>query len=193
MKSFKRILPTIIVGFLVFLIGCTALEKGRGERVRLKEPRIKLLAESEWNAEQQKLLNPLRLAHLGGRVVNLNTTLANHPKLLERWLPFGIYTFKESTLPQREREILILRIGWLSRSAYEFGQHALIGRSAGLTCCNRCVDIFAYRCISDSPEDFIHNTRIKSHSIQHFSHGNRTKIEIIEIFQRSTISAKRSP
>jgi alkylhydroperoxidase family enzyme len=44
-----------------------------------------------------------------------------------------MYIFAESTLPPREREILILRIGWLCRSEYEFGQHTLFGKSAGLT------------------------------------------------------------
>ena len=29
--------------------------------------------------------------------------------------------------------MVILRIGWLCRSEYEFGQHVLIGRRAGLT------------------------------------------------------------
>ena len=66
MKSSKGILLIIILGFFVFLIGCATLEKGEGERVRLKEPRIKPLAESEWNAEQQRLLTPLRMPQLGG-------------------------------------------------------------------------------------------------------------------------------
>ncbi len=133
MKSSKGILSIIILGFFVFLSGCATVEKGRAERVRLKEPRIKPLAESEWTAEQQKFLNPLKLAHPSGRVVNINTTLANHPKLEERWLPWAMYIFTESTLPPREREILILRIGWLCRSEYEFGQHTLFAKSAGLT------------------------------------------------------------
>jgi alkylhydroperoxidase family enzyme len=38
----------------------------------------------------------------------------------------------KSTLPPREREILILRIGWLCRSEYEWGQHVLIGKQCGL-------------------------------------------------------------
>jgi len=131
MKSFKGILSTIIVGFLVFLIGCAALEKGRGERVRLKEPRINPLAESEWNAEQQKILIPIKKRI--GRVTNVAATIANHPKLADRWLTFSYYILRESTLPPREREILTLRIGWLCQSEYEFGQHTLVGKSAGLT------------------------------------------------------------
>ena len=38
-----------------------------------------------------------------------------------------------STLPAREREILILRIGWLCRSEYEWGQHVEIGKRSGLS------------------------------------------------------------
>ena len=39
----------------------------------------------------------------------------------------------ESTLPPREREILIVRIGWLCRAEFEFGWHTLYGKSSGLT------------------------------------------------------------
>jgi 4-carboxymuconolactone decarboxylase len=38
-----------------------------------------------------------------------------------------------STLPPREREILILRIGWLCQAEYEWGQHVIFGKAAGLT------------------------------------------------------------
>ncbi len=130
MKSFKGILSIVVLGFFVFLIGCATLEKGSGERVRLKEPRIKPLPESEWNAEQQKILRPLMR---NGRVLNVFATIANHPKMADRWLTFAAYILRESTLPLRDREILILRIGWLCRSEYEFGQHTPIGKSAGLT------------------------------------------------------------
>jgi alkylhydroperoxidase family enzyme len=33
----------------------------------------------------------------------------------------------------RERELLILRTGWLCRAEYEWGQHGAMGREAGLT------------------------------------------------------------
>ena len=36
-------------------------------------------------------------------------------------------------LPAREREIVILRVGWNCQSVYEFGQHTLIGERVGLT------------------------------------------------------------
>jgi 4-carboxymuconolactone decarboxylase len=39
----------------------------------------------------------------------------------------------KSTLPPRDRELLILRIGWLCRSECEFGQSVVIGKQAGLS------------------------------------------------------------
>jgi alkylhydroperoxidase family enzyme len=101
------------------------------KQVRLKEPRIKPLAQSEWNAEQQRILNPWK--RTDGSVVNVFTTMANHPKFMDSWNPFGLYILRESTLPPREREILILRMGWLCRCEYEFGRHRIVGKSVGLT------------------------------------------------------------
>jgi alkylhydroperoxidase family enzyme len=61
------------------------------------------------------------------------TTFARNPALFKHFIVFGSYILTGSTLPARDREILILRIGWLCRSAYEWGQHARIGRRCGLT------------------------------------------------------------
>jgi len=46
---------------------------------------------------------------------------------------FGNHILAKNTLPAREREILILRIGWLCRSGYEWGQHVVIGKASGLS------------------------------------------------------------
>jgi 4-carboxymuconolactone decarboxylase len=97
---------------------------------RPKEPRIRPLPQSEWSEEQQKMLAPLRR---DGRVFNIFTTLARNPRMAGRWLVFSNYILRDSTLPPRDRELLILRIGWLCRSEYEFGQHTLLGEKAGLT------------------------------------------------------------
>lgn len=68
-----------------------------------------------------------------GRIINIFTTLARHEKLLKRWLVFARHILGKSSLPAREREILILRIGWLCQSEYEWGQHVKIGKENGLT------------------------------------------------------------
>lgn len=68
-----------------------------------------------------------------GHVINIFKTLARHEKLLKRWLVFASHILVKSSLPAREREILILRIGWLCQSEYEWGQHVKIGKENGLT------------------------------------------------------------
>ena len=66
-------------------------------------------------------------------VLNIFRTLAHHPKLLKRWSVFGNHVLARSSLPARERELVILRTGYLCGSGYEWAQHAAIGRQAGLS------------------------------------------------------------
>jgi len=96
----------------------------------LNTPRIHPLPESEWHDETRALLESYRRE---GRVYNIFTTLAHHPKLLNRWLVFGKHILSQSTLPAREREIVILRVGWLCRAEYEWGHHVAIGKQTGLS------------------------------------------------------------
>ncbi len=98
--------------------------------MRLSEPRVSPLPESEWDDETRELLGGLMRA--GGRVLNIFATLARHPKLLKRWLVFGNHVLGKNTLSPRERELAILRIGWLCRAEYEWGQHVVISRGLGI-------------------------------------------------------------
>lgn len=65
--------------------------------------------------------------------LNIFATLAKHPALLDRFNRFGGFLLYKGQLPAREREVVILRVGWRSGSVYEFGQHTVIGKGAGLT------------------------------------------------------------
>jgi len=94
--------------------------------VKLKAPRIEPLAEDA-------LPDEARVNMGGGPTLNIFRTLAHHPGLMKRWLVFGNHVLGKSTLPAREREIVILRIGWLCGSGYEWGQHVVIGKAVGLT------------------------------------------------------------
>jgi len=99
--------------------------------MRLDKPRIEPLPEGEWDEELRPTLEPTR-AIGRGKVPNVLATIARHPKLLKRWNTFGNHVLFKSTLPARDREILILRIGWLCRAGYEWGQHVIIGKRSGL-------------------------------------------------------------
>ena len=99
---------------------------------RLRSPRIAPLAESEWTDEVREMLAPTGKT-FRGQVPNVMATIARHPKLLRRWTVFANHVLFKSSLPGREREIAILRIGWLCQAEYEWGQHAIIGRNEGLS------------------------------------------------------------
>ena len=98
--------------------------------MRLSTPRISPLKDEDWSEAQAEVLKGQKM---GGRVLNIFRTLVNHEKLAKRWLVFGNHVLSKSTLPPREREIAILRVGWLCQSGYEWGQHVIIGKQTGLS------------------------------------------------------------
>ena len=53
--------------------------------------------------------------------------------MLKRWIVFGNHILGKSSLSARERELVILRVGWQRRSEYEWGQHVLIARGCGIS------------------------------------------------------------
>ena len=59
--------------------------------------------------------------------------LATHPALARSFLTFNAHIAVGSSLTARTRELLILRISWLLHSEYEFTQHVILGRRAGLS------------------------------------------------------------
>lgn len=105
--------------------------------MRLSAPRIEPLDLEQLDEEQAAILAPFADPANpvgGGRVLNIFRTLARAPKALAGFLAWGNYILsRRSALPPREREIVILRTGWLCRSGYEFAQHRRIGLEYGLT------------------------------------------------------------
>ena len=99
--------------------------------MRLDRPRIQPTDDSDWNEDSRPLLEAVQ--RNSGRVLNVFRTVARHPKLLKRWTVFATHVLNGSTLPPRERELVILRTGFLCGSGYEWAQHATIARQAGLT------------------------------------------------------------
>lgn len=67
------------------------------------------------------------------KVSNLIGTLARHPKLARPYLRYSFYLLYSSTLPDRVRELAILRVAHRTGSEYEWFQHVKIGRQVGLT------------------------------------------------------------
>lgn len=59
-------------------------------------------------------------------------TVIKHPEIFRRQMEMGAVLFN-GRIPPRERELAILRVGWLCRAPYEWGQHVAIGYRVGLT------------------------------------------------------------
>jgi 4-carboxymuconolactone decarboxylase len=65
-------------------------------------------------------------------VPNIIAVYAWHPELIRGWMPFSNH-LRHSTLPDRARELVVLRTAWLRRGEYQWAQHTRLGRKAGLS------------------------------------------------------------
>lgn len=98
--------------------------------MRLAKARIAPMSDAEMGPEQHEALKDFG----DGPLLNIFRTLARAPKALARFNAWGGYVLsRRNDLPAREREIVILRVGFLCRSGYEFTQHTRIGLQSGLT------------------------------------------------------------
>jgi alkylhydroperoxidase family enzyme len=84
-------------------------------------------------------LRPLAriVAAVAGRVTdsgppNIFTTLGRHPRLFRAWLHYSAHLMPFGKLPRRDTELVILRVAWRCRSAYEWNQHVPIALRVGL-------------------------------------------------------------
>jgi 4-carboxymuconolactone decarboxylase len=61
------------------------------------------------------------------------SVLLHRPPMLTTFLPWASVLAREGALPRRDHEILALRTSLHCRSAFEWGEHLLFARDAGLT------------------------------------------------------------
>lgn len=94
---------------------------------RLTTPRLAPLGPEDRNEAQRALLAKRP-------DYNIYKTLAHHLDFVRAFGALGAFMLNGSGLQSREREIVMLRMGWLCQSEYEWSQHARIAKSsAGLT------------------------------------------------------------
>ena len=67
------------------------------------------------------------------KALNILGTIAHHPALAKGWYPFNAHITRNTTLEQRQRELLVLRTAVLRNSEYEFEQHVFVSRDLGIT------------------------------------------------------------
>jgi|WetSurMetagenome_2_1015567.scaffolds.fasta_scaffold493319_2 4-carboxymuconolactone decarboxylase len=93
------------------------------------KPRLEPVSLETADAPTRELLDSMPPQ---ARTMNVFRTFAHHPDLMRSWLGFGAYLLRSSTLEPRLRELVVLRVGWLCRSPYEWGQHVNLGRRSGV-------------------------------------------------------------
>lgn len=60
-------------------------------------------------------------------------TMLRHPDLFARQVDMGIQLLAQGALAPRDRELAILRMGWLCQAPYEWGEHVQVAHKLGLT------------------------------------------------------------
>ena len=68
-----------------------------------------------------------------GSIFNLKAIMTKYKKLRLKWLIMASQITYGSSLPPRDKEILILRVAWLTKAKYEWDHHLIVGKQAGLT------------------------------------------------------------
>jgi alkylhydroperoxidase family enzyme len=98
-------------------------------------PRIPYPPKSEWTDETREVF-----AFWGepnaweeGSKTNVITMMGNHPPLGKVFNIWGKHFLMANTLNTRQLEIIILRVAWRVKSAYEWHNHVGYGMNAGLT------------------------------------------------------------
>ena len=76
---------------------------------------------------------PPQDADLLARGINLHRVLAHNPGAARAFSGLGQYIRHRTALDPRLRELAILQVGWLARSAYEWSHHIKIGYEFGVT------------------------------------------------------------
>ena len=107
------------------------------------QPRIPPLPPDAWPVEMREAIAALRPAKPrlplpprredGPKGLNVLGLLAQHPDLTRAFNTFNGHVQFGTTLTARQRELVILRVAAVRASAYEWAQHALLARDAGIT------------------------------------------------------------
>jgi len=107
----------------------TVAAKRTNLRLVDKAARIPPLEPKDWTPEQRKRFDP---NGTGQRASNVFVTFVRNPPADRLRGPINQHILNATTLSVRQRETLLMRIGVLCRSEYEWAAHSRLGRRAGM-------------------------------------------------------------
>jgi alkylhydroperoxidase family enzyme len=98
---------------------------------RVPQARLKPVPAAEWTDAHREALGTRAR---GDDTLDVFQTCLRNVELCRNWMTFTNYILSDkSSITTRDRELLILRTGYLCRSDYEWAQHAALGLRIGLT------------------------------------------------------------
>lgn len=105
-----------------------------------KPPRIAPLDRQSVAGEVQESTRKLRGALIAGAppvalevIPEIMFMLCRHQKLWDAVMALSMQLFEGGVLPPRDRQLAVLRTGWLLGAPYEFGEHIGRAKAAGIT------------------------------------------------------------
>ena len=105
-------------------------------------PRIEPLRPREFPSEMRTALAALRPPNPRHaqpettdrpKALNVLGTMAHHPALAQAFFTFNGHILLGTTLSERQRELIVMRVAALRRCGYEWAQHLFMARDVGLT------------------------------------------------------------
>jgi alkylhydroperoxidase family enzyme len=104
-------------------------------------PRIAPLEVGQYPPDAYRLAdNEREAAGMGARAAgeqgplsDHTATLLRHPELYRTQIVHGVQLLCRGVLDARDRELAILRTGWLCQAPYEWGEHVEFARKAGIS------------------------------------------------------------
>jgi 4-carboxymuconolactone decarboxylase len=67
------------------------------------------------------------------KALNVLGVMAHHPALAQAYFTFNGHLLLGTTLSERHRELLVMRVAAVRKCGYEWAQHLFVARDAGLT------------------------------------------------------------
>ncbi|MCP3810930.1 carboxymuconolactone decarboxylase family protein [Mycobacteriaceae bacterium Msp059] len=108
-------------------------EDGPGSR-----PRIAPVPPAEWDENAVDAVasafsaDAVRLFRQTGAAPNVLATMVRHPALAGAFNKFGNVLLREPAIGHRERELMLLRVAWRTRTQYEWVHHVRLAAQYGL-------------------------------------------------------------
>lgn len=94
---------------------------------------VEAMAYAYWRKLRKSIYGPDDEPPADAKIPEIHFTMLRYPELWERISDLSVQLSGRGQIPARDRELVILRTGWLLQAPFEWGEHVRIGRLLGLT------------------------------------------------------------